>query len=273
MDPIVIGVTVGLIVAAILFLVSYLVNFLRKCRKIANLTDKLRNSYKREGSDFCVEQWHGLYGAWKILYWRRCSCCSGCSLCCSNENREDQVQKHTPNSPNSSIAGPSFQRDEDVNDDGKNEGDRLIQCDKKRNNLLDKVQFEKMCKKYEQYDLNRCNISPGCPENKCRHDPVIFLFILDWTKFIAYGKCNSTEDWWRHMFNVALLYGCGLPISTNNSIFNLLDEKKFSIVILQNFPKNWKDTAMELSEEDKKAENFLKYIKRFVESGLYYEYK
>ena len=95
MDPLVRGIIGTLCAAAILGLVGPLLYYLRKCRKIANLTDKLRNSYKREGSDFCIEQWHGLYGAWKILYWRRCRCCSGCSKCCSNEDRQNQVQTYT----------------------------------------------------------------------------------------------------------------------------------------------------------------------------------
>ena len=152
----------------------------------------------------------------------------------------------------------------------------MIQCNKEPNNVLDKGQFETLCKKYEQYDLNRSNfIVQGCPENKCGNDPVIFLLILDWEKFKNYGKCSNTEDWCRHMFNVAVMYGGGSKISTNNSILNLLDEKRFTIVILQNFPNNWKDPHMELSEEDKRQrpEEFLLHIKHFVEGGLYYEYR
>ena len=136
MHPIARTVTGSLSVA--LFLVGYLVNYLRKCCNISNLTDKLRNSYKRDGSDFCVEQWHGLYGACKILYWIRCSCRFGCSKCCWNEDRDNMVQKY---SPNSSIPGPSRQLDEDVNNDGDNADDTLlkppgpehvsIQCDRK----------------------------------------------------------------------------------------------------------------------------------------------
>ena len=176
-------VTGSLSVALILFLVGYLVNYLRKCRNISNLTDKLRNSYKREGSDFCVDQWHGFYGASKIFYWRRCSCRSGCSKCCSNEYRDNLVQKYTHNS---SIPGPSpRQLDEDVNNDGDNADDTLlkppgpehvsIQCGKKPNTLLRYDELQKMFEKYEHYDLNRGNLSQGCLENKCGHDPVIFL--------------------------------------------------------------------------------------------------
>ena len=61
MDPLVRGIIGTLCAAEILGLVGSLLYYLRKCRKIASLTDNLRNSYKREGSDFCVERWHGLY--------------------------------------------------------------------------------------------------------------------------------------------------------------------------------------------------------------------
>ena len=277
--------------AIISLLVLPLAIYLIKCRKIANLTDKLRNSYKREGSDFCVEQWHGLYGAWKILYWRRCSCFSGCSKCCSNEDRQNQVYKYTNEdidnvSPNSAIAGPSDQRDEDVNNGVENEGYRLmksptacqehvsIQCDRKPNKLLTYEELQIMCKKYEQYDLNRGNFSQCCPKNKCKLDPVILLLLLDWEKVIEYETGGYREDVYCDIFNVALSYGLGSPtIKRNQLIINLLKEKKFTIVILQNFPENWKDIPFTMGLSDK-AKIFLKHIKDFVEiDDLYYEYR
>ena len=281
-------ITVSLTALVIAAVFLYFLNYLRKCRKISNLTDKLRESYKCEEPNSCIGKWHGLYGGLKILYWRRCSCCFGCSKCCSGcskccSNESNTVVGNV--SLNSSIAGPSHQRDEDVNEDVQNERDRLmksptagpehvsIQCDKEPNNLLDKKQFETMCKKYEQYDLYHCNFSQGCTENIFGHVHVIFLLILDWKKVIEYGMCNSTEDWCRHMYNVAVMYGGGSALSTNNSNLKLLDEKKFKIVILKNFPKNWKDSPMELSEGNENLEGFLRQTKLFVESGSYYEYK
>ena len=163
-----------------------------------------------------------------------------------------------------------------MNDDVDNEGDRLmiplpagaehvvIHWNK---NLLDKEQLETMFKKYQQYDLNRDNFSQGCAENK--YDPVLFLLLLDWEKVIKY-ETGDKNDFHHDMFNVALSYDSSSSAHIDESILKLLKENKFTIVILQNFPQNWKDTPVTMGLSDK-AKIFLERIKSNVKS--YYEYK
>ena len=267
------GLIIGFVVPVTFFLVGYLVYHFRKCRNISNLTDKLRKSYI---SAFHIKQCHGSYGAWKIIYWRICSC-FGCSKCRSNESNTvaGNVSQYSPS------AGTSHQRDEDANDDVDNEGDRLmipltegrgyisIQCDKELNNLLGYEDLKTMSKKYEQYDLYRCNFIQVCPEDKCGHDPVIFLLILDWEQVIKY-ETGDKKDFYCDMFNVALSYGNRSPSDVGESILKLLKENKYTIVILQNFPENWEDIHVRMGLSDK-AKIFLERIKSNVKS--YYEYR